>query len=215
LQKPRSFAAHAAGIAIGVHALLVAVLFLWMRPLSLAVAENAGVEISGMSWEVEPAAKAEQSTQPLSDTGHVTSSKTVAAKRDEIKLPTKNEDTASANLDAGANSSSAVTKAGPPPDEIQKYLLGIRNRLSNAIQITAPAGFGATTLILRVAITPSGTVAHSEIQKTSGNPEVDTQVLRAFQSILPLPAFPSDWNEKGSFLSTLTVRLPIEIRPRR
>jgi TonB family protein len=86
--------------------------------------------------------------------------------------------------------------------------------LGNAIHLHEPRGTASSQLVLKVAIHSSGSVSHTEIEKTSAHPDVDRAVLAAFESLLPLAPFPEEWKKSSGSLDTITVRIPVVIRAR-
>jgi TonB family protein len=97
---------------------------------------------------------------------------------------------------------------------MENYLASIRDRLGNAIHLHEPRGSVSSQLVLKVAIHSSGSVSGTEIEKTSTRPEIDRAVLAAFESLLPLAPFPNEWKKSAGSPETITVRIPVVIRPR-
>jgi TonB family protein len=181
----------------------------FQRSETITITDSGTAEISGLSWEVEAptppppvpaeaqpvtAAQPDVATKPDSDPSIDTAS-----------LPTTHE----AAPSPAARPASGV--GGPPATEVQIYLATLRKHLSDAIQINSISGMAPTSLILKISISRTGAVTRQEIEKSSGDPEMDAKVLIAFQSILPLPPFPENWKKGQVAPQVLNVRLPIEI----
>jgi TonB family protein len=202
-------------ISYAIHALTVYGLrWAVLRSETVNVTNSGNNEISGMSWEVEaPSDKTPPQPAPVAAAPHVTP-KQVIEKNDTTNtaaLPTTQSSSTVAPSHPGGV---AAAGSGPPATEVQNYLLNIRKHLSDAIQIHSITGMAPTSLILKISIARDGQVTHQEIEKSSGNPEMDAKVLAAFQSIQPLAPFPEGWNKNSLSPQVLTVRLPIEIHSR-
>jgi TonB family protein len=181
-------------IALSLHALAALGVIGYSRTLS-----NSGTvaSVMKMNWEVETQANA---PAPIS--------------RPPVKA---------AHAQAVANQpAAAVSKSDPSPGDSQapspaimeNYLASIRDRLGNAIHLHEPRGSVSSQLVLKVAINSSGSVSGTEIEKTSSRPEVDRAVLAAFESLLPLAPFPNEWKKSAASPETITVRIPVVIRPK-
>lgn len=195
-------------ISVALHALgATALWWVFQRSETIAITDSGTAEISGMSWEVEaptppapaepqPVAAAEPAVAPKPDSDSTTDTASLPAAHETVPSP-------------AARPASGV--GGPPATEVQIYLSTIRKHLSDAIQISSIAGMAPTSLVLKISISRTGAVNRQEIEKSSGDPQMDAKVLIAFQSILPLPPFPESWKKGEVSPQVLNVRLPIEI----
>jgi TonB family protein len=187
-----------------VHALgATALWWAFQRSESITITDSGTAEISGMSWEVEAPTPPPPAPVP------------VPADAQPVAAPDPTTDSASLPVTHEVAPSPAARPAsgvgGPPATEVQIYLSTIRKHLSDAIQINSIAGMAPTSLVLKISISRTGAVNRQEIEKSSGDPQMDAKVLIAFQSILPLPPFPENWKKGDVSPQVLNVRLPIEI----
>jgi TonB family protein len=179
-------------VALSLHSLVALGMVEYSRSLNTSGALVASV--MKMNWEVETA-----SAPAVHARAKKTAAKTAVAK-EPVSLP-----------ESGESGQAAGT---PNPAIMENYLASIRDRLGNAIHLHEPRGTVSSQLILKIAINSSGSVSQTVIEKTSEHPEVDHAVLAAFESLLPLSPFPEEWKKSAGSPETITVRIPIVIRPR-
>jgi len=202
-------------ISYALHALTVyALRWAVLRSETANVTNSNSNEISGMSWEVE-APSNEKPAQPAPVAAAPHQVKPQQTVKDDYVANTATLPAAqqppSTNFSPRPSAVVAAGGSGLPATEVQNYLSNIRKHLSDAIQVHSLIGMNPLSLILKVSISRGGQVTHQEIEKSSGNPEMDAKVLAAFQSIQPLAPFPDDWNKNSSSPQVLTVHLPIEL----
>jgi TonB family protein len=174
--------------ALSLHALAALGMIEYSRAQNSS--ENVVASVMNVNWEVEPAqAPAEQTI----------------AKRS----PTK-------KMAVAVNQSQAATesKGSPNPAIMENYLASLRDRLGSAIHLHQPRGSVNSQLILKVEIHSSGSVGQTKIEKTSRHPEIDSAVIKAFESLLPLSPFPEEWKKSAGSAEMITVRIPVVIKPR-
>jgi TonB family protein len=203
-------------ISYAIHALTVYGLrWAVLRSETVNVTNSGNNEISGMSWEVEaPSEKTPPQHAPIAAAPHPVIPKQAIEKDDATNTAALPSAQSSSTVAPPHPGGVAAAGSGPPATEVQSYMLNIRKHLSDAIQIHSITGMAPISLILKISIARDGQVTHQEIEKSSGNPEMDAKVLAAFQSIQPLAPFPEGWNKNSLSPQVLTVRLPIEIHSR-
>jgi TonB family protein len=107
---------------------------------------------------------------------------------------------------AGSEANTTATSSG-----INAYLGAVRDKLSGAIRL--PHGNIATTLrvLLKVTLLENGEVKEPKIEAGSGSADFDRSVLDALDRAKPFPPF----TKEMASTHEITLKLPIEIRPRR
>jgi TonB family protein len=181
--------------ALALHALAALGMVEYSRAINTSGTLVASV--MKMNWEVESA----QPSQTVAHAAAKTARKQVAATNKTIAPVTP-------------ATQSVEQNGAPNPVIMENYLASIRDRLANAIHLHEPRGAAISQLVLKVAINSSGSVNNPEIEKTSEHSEVDRAVLAAFESILPLAPFPDEWKKSSGSPETITVRIPVVIRPK-
>lgn len=94
---------------------------------------------------------------------------------------------------------------------MSSYLEGVRAKLSSALRIPPIRPSSPLRVLLKLTLLESGEVRDPSIDQSSGSAEIDRSVMDALERAKPFSRFSSDMTS----VHQITLKLPIEIRPRR
>lgn len=94
---------------------------------------------------------------------------------------------------------------------MSSYLEGVRAKLSSALRIPPVRPSSPLRILLKLTLLESGEVRDPSIDQSSGSAEIDRSVMEALERAKPFSRFSPDM----ASVHQITLKLPIEIRPRR
>jgi len=110
-----------------------------------------------------------------------------------------------------ATSSESQSARAVNASVMSSYLETVRAKLSSALRIPHIRPSSPLRVLLKLTLLESGEVRDPSIDQSSGSAEIDRSVMEALERAKPFSRFSSDM----ASVHQITLKLPIEIRPRR